>query len=77
MAIPEVSPSPTDKYSAAALEALALVPVEEAARILGRSHWSLRYDVRIGRLRPVRFGGRLFFERSELVRMIERARRGK
>lgn len=51
-----------------------LIPIEEASRLLGRSHWSLRQDVRKGRIQCVRLGRRLLFEGAELRRVIREGR---
>jgi Helix-turn-helix domain len=51
-----------------------LLKIEDAARILGRTHWTLRHDVKAGRLKCVRIGQRIMFETSEIRRVIEEGR---
>lgn len=46
----------------------------EAAQITGRSHWSLRKDIRAGRLNAVRIGKRWMVEPKELRAFIARGR---
>jgi hypothetical protein len=48
-----------------------LLTLDEAARILGRSHWSLRLDHKAGRLKCVRIGRNLMVEPSEVRRIID------
>jgi hypothetical protein len=52
-----------------------LLKIEEAARIVGRTHWTLRHDVRAGKLRCVRLGRRIMIEPAEIRRLIEEGRR--
>jgi hypothetical protein len=47
-----------------------LLTLDEVARILGRSHWSLRLDHKAGRLRCVRIGRTLMVEPREVRRII-------
>lgn len=47
-----------------------LLTLEEAARILGRSHWTLRLDYKVGRIRCVRIGRNLMVEPTEVRRII-------
>jgi hypothetical protein len=51
-----------------------LLKLEEAAQILGRSHWVLRSDVKAGRLACVRLGRRIMIEPCEIRRLIEEGR---
>ena len=51
-----------------------LFTLEEAARILGRSHWTLRLDNKAGRLKCIRIGRNLMVEPSEVRRIIEQGR---
>ena len=51
-----------------------LLGIEEAARILGQTHWTLRHFIREGRIRGVRIGRRLMIEPCEIRRFIEEAR---
>lgn len=53
-----------------------LLKIEDAARLVGRTHWTLRHDVRAGRLRCIRIGRRIMFEQSEIRRLIEEGRVG-
>jgi len=48
-----------------------LLTLDEVARILGRSHWTLRLDHKSGRIRCVRNGRTLMVEPSEVRRIIE------
>jgi len=48
-----------------------LLTLEEVARILGRSHWTLRLDHKAGRIKCVRIGRNLMVEPSEVRRIIE------
>jgi hypothetical protein len=52
-----------------------LLKIEDAARFVGRTHWTLRHDVKVGRLRCVRFGRRIMIEPAELRRFVEQNRR--
>jgi excisionase family DNA binding protein len=52
-----------------------LLKIEEAAQIVGRSHWTLRNDIKAGKIRCVRFGRRIMIERSEIRKLIESGRR--
>jgi Helix-turn-helix domain len=56
----------------AALE--RLLNIDEAARIIGRAHWTLRRNIRCGNLRCVRIGRRIMIEPSEIRRVIEEGR---
>lgn len=56
----------------AALE--ALLNIDETARLIGRAHWTLRRDIRCGKLRCVRIGRRIMIEASEIRRLIEEGR---
>lgn len=51
-----------------------LLKIEEAARLVGRTHWTLRQDVKAGRLRCVRIGRRIMIEPSEIRRLIKEGR---
>jgi hypothetical protein len=53
-----------------------LLKIEDVSRITGRSHWTLRNDVLLGRIKCIRLGRRMMFERSEIRRLIEDARNG-
>jgi hypothetical protein len=52
--------------------------VDQAAGILGRSHWTVRWRIQHGLMHPVRIGRRLFLSSTELLRVLgeERARKG-
>ena len=52
-------------------ENLIWLSTEEAARLLRRSSHALRQLVYKGKIRPRKFGGRLYFKRSELDELIE------
>ncbi len=51
-----------------------LLKIEEVAHILGRTHWTLRQDIKAGRIKCVRVGKRLMIEPSEVRRVIEQGR---
>jgi hypothetical protein len=53
-----------------------LLKIEEAAGIIGRTHWTLRHDIKAGKLRCVRVGRRIMIEPSEIRRLIAEGRRG-
>jgi hypothetical protein len=53
-----------------------LLKIEDVSRITGRSHWTLRNDVLLGRITCIRLGRRMMFEQSEIRRLIEDARNG-
>lgn len=53
-----------------------LLKIEDVSRITGRSHWTLRNDVLLGRIRCIRLGRRMMFEQAEIRRLIEDARNG-
>ena len=48
--------------------------VEEAARLLAISPWTVRSFLRDGKLLPVRIGRRVLLEESELQRFIDESR---
>jgi Helix-turn-helix domain len=52
-----------------------LLKIEDAAKIVGRTHWTLRADIKAGKLRCVRIGRRIMIEPAELQRLIEASRR--
>lgn len=47
-----------------------LFTVEQLARTVGRSHWTLRRDIKAGRIRCVRIGRALRIEASEVRRIM-------
>lgn len=49
----------------------ALLNIDHVARIIGRAHWTLRRDIKLGKLRCVRIGRRIMIEPSEIRRLIE------
>jgi len=51
-----------------------LVSVNDAARLLGVSKWTIFAWTKTGKLRPVRFCRRVLFEESELKRLIDDAK---
>jgi hypothetical protein len=57
----------------AALE--RLLNIDEVARIIGRAHWTLRRDVKLGKLKCVRIGRRIMIEPSEIRRLIQEGRK--
>lgn len=64
-----------DVTSSAPVTLEPLLKIEDAARLVGRTHWTLRHDVKAGRLRCIRIGRRIMFEASEIRRLIEESRR--
>jgi hypothetical protein len=52
-----------------------LLGIDEAARIIGRTHWTLRRDIKAGKLGCVRIGRRIMIEPSEIRRLIEEGRK--
>lgn len=48
----------------------ALKTIPESAAILRISHWTVRKDIREGKLTPVRLGRRVLIEEEELERFI-------
>jgi len=54
---------------------LQLVGVNEAAGLLGMSHWNLRVWAYKGRIASVKIGRRLLFQRSELERVVAESTR--
>ena len=48
--------------------------VDEAADILGRSHWTVRWRIRHGLMQPVHIGKRLFLSSTELLRVLGKER---
>jgi excisionase family DNA binding protein len=48
--------------------------IGEAAAYLRLSHWTLRREIKAGKIRCLRLGGRILIEHSELVRLLEAAR---
>ena len=51
-----------------------LKSVEDAARTLSLSAWTVRAYIRQGKIRPVRIGRRVLLEECELQRLIEQGR---
>jgi hypothetical protein len=51
-----------------------LLKIEDAARLIGKTHWGLRLDIKAGRLKCVRIGQRIMIEPSEIRRLIEEGR---
>ena len=51
-----------------------LLRLDEVSAILRRSMCALRGDIKAGRIRCVRLGGRILIEESECRRVIEAAR---
>ena len=54
-----------------------LLNLEQAARLLGYTHWSLRTWAKNGRLQCIRLGRRLMVEPAEIRRLIEAGRNDK
>lgn len=51
-----------------------LMNIAETADILRRSHWTIRRDLREGKIRCVRVGRRILFEQVEIRRFIAKYR---
>lgn len=68
----QVTVREAETQSGPALE--ALLTLDEAAKIIRRSHWSLRKYVADGLIRGVRIGRDLLIEPAELRRFIEQAK---
>ncbi len=52
-----------------------LLNIDEAARIIGRAHWTLRRDIKHGKLRCLYIGRRIMIEPAEIRRLIEEGRK--
>ena len=52
----------------------ALLTVEDAAKVLGISPWTVRRYISVNRIRPIRIGRRTLLEERELRRLIEEGR---
>ena len=63
--------SPEYQNAPLIFENLIWLSTEEAARFLRRSSHALRQLVYKGKLRARKYGGRLYFKRSELNELIE------
>jgi excisionase family DNA binding protein len=50
--------------------------VNDAAALLGVSHWTVKKFIRQGRVKCVRIGRRVLVEPAELERLVERGRSG-
>jgi Helix-turn-helix domain len=51
-----------------------LLTIDEVSRIIGRTHWTLRRDIKAGKLKCVRIGQRIMIEPSEIRTLIQEAR---
>ncbi len=51
-----------------------LLSIDEAAGVLRRSHWTLRNDIKTGRLRCLRVGRKILIKASELQRILAESR---
>jgi hypothetical protein len=61
------------------LKEVALEPllnIDEAARAIGRAHWTLRRDIKCGKLKCIRIGRRIMIEPCEIRRLIDEGREG-
>jgi excisionase family DNA binding protein len=68
-------PSAVDAIESSKVMLEPLLKIEEAARIVGRTHWTLRHDIKAGKLRCVRIGRRILIEPSEIRRLIQEGRK--
>ncbi len=64
----------TNRQAEENLQLEALLTLDEAAKIVRRSHWTIRKYVATGMIRGVRIGRDLLIEPAELRRFIELAR---
>lgn len=55
----------------------ALKTIPEAAELLRISHWTVRKDIRDGKLTPVRLGRRVLLEEAELERFVAESKKSK
>ena len=55
----------------------ALLSIEDSAKALAISPWTIRAYVKLGRLNPVRIGRRVLLEPAELRRFISESRDSK
>jgi excisionase family DNA binding protein len=53
---------------------MKLLSVQDAARILSLSPWTVRAYVRVGKLRPIRIGRLVRLEEQELERFVSKAK---
>lgn len=51
-----------------------LYDVGEAAAALRKSHWTIRHDIKVGKIRCLRTGNKILIEHRELVRLLDAAR---
>jgi excisionase family DNA binding protein len=51
-----------------------LYDVEEAAAALRKSHWTVRRDIKVGKIRCLRVGNKILIEHHELARLLDAAR---
>lgn len=51
-----------------------LYDLEEAGAHLHKSHWTLRREIKAGKIRCLRLGNRILIEHSELLRLLNAAR---
>ncbi len=62
--------------SASATPLEPLLSLDDAARLLGRTHWTLRLWAKDGRIQCVRLGRRLMVEPAEIRRLIDAGKVG-
>lgn len=51
-----------------------LYDVGEAAAALRKSHWTIRHDIKVGKIRCLRVGNKILIEHHELTRLLDDAR---
>lgn len=51
-----------------------LYDVGEAAAALRKSHWTIRHDIKVGKIRCLRVGNKILIEHHELTRLLDAAR---
>ncbi len=51
-----------------------LYDIEEAGAHLHKSHWTIRREIKAGKIHCLRLGNRILIEHSELLRLLDAAR---
>ena len=51
-----------------------LYDIEEAGAYLHKSHWTIRREIKAGKIHCLRLGNRILIEHSELLRLLDAAR---
>jgi len=53
-----------------------LYDIGEAGAHLHKSHWTIRREIKAGKIHCLRLGNRILIEHSELLRLLDAARSG-